>query len=504
MVRKRRITKRTVVLTAVIGSVLIMLMELANTLWAARQTGAATDEAVSLVSSFYLEAMADRRAKTITNLINESFAEMEEAVEYIEEEGAGSQEELRYEIGKLEALLGLTRFALVDEDNIVYTQYTTYTGRSRHPFLAEEVIKDRTIRTVSDYGSSKQLCLALPIPDLTLMGKPMKACFVQIDIRDIVELLALDDTDKTLFGIYSKNGANISETEMGPIISDGNLLEAVKGVASEEEWQELCDHFENGEEGNLTFAAGANEETVYYVPIENTDLEMAVLIRESLIQDQIRDISGKTLTISRNQIVFTLVSVLLLAVILLLEYGQISKEKLEAEKETSRAFHNMANTDALTGVRNKHAYTEYETVLNERIKDHTARKLAVALCDINGLKYVNDTEGHAAGDKLIKDACALICRTFAHGAVFRTGGDEFVVIIQGDACDTLSQTIDEFNRTAEENIEKNSVVVALGCSYLGPEDRVIRDVFERADQLMYERKKELKEIQGVSPLHNRN
>ena len=43
MVRKRRITKRTVVLTAVIGSVLIMLMELANTLWAARQTGAATE-----------------------------------------------------------------------------------------------------------------------------------------------------------------------------------------------------------------------------------------------------------------------------------------------------------------------------------------------------------------------------------------------------------------------------------------------------------------------------
>ena len=234
MVRKRRITKRTVVLTAVIGSVLIMLMELANTLWAARQTGAATDEAVSLVSSFYLEAMADRRAKTITNLINESFAEMEEAVEYIEEEGAGSQEELRYEIGKLEALLGLTRFALVDEDNIVYTQYTTYTGRSRHPFLAEEVIKDRTIRTVSDYGSSKQLCLALPIPDLTLMGKPMKACFVQFDIKYIVDLLALDDQGTANFALYSKNGTNLSGTELGPTVSNRNFFDAIKDVIPED------------------------------------------------------------------------------------------------------------------------------------------------------------------------------------------------------------------------------------------------------------------------------
>ena len=494
MKKKLRITNSTFVMTAVLGSLLIMSVVLASTLRATRQTISATDEAVSAVSSFYLEAMADRRAKTITNLINNDFQQMEKAVDFIDEEKIETREELRNVLGRIKSLLSLNRFALVDEDDVVYTQYTTYTGKSRHEFLAEEKMSERVISMVSAYGSSKELVLAIPINGISVAGKPMKACFVQIDIRDIVELLALDDTDKTLFGIYSKNGANISETEMGPIISDGNLLEAVKGVASEEEWQELCDHFENGEEGNLTFAAGANEETMYYVPIENTDLEMAVLIRESLIQDQIRDISGKTLTISRNQIVFTLVSVLLLAVILLLEYGQISKEKLEAEKETSRAFHNMANTDALTGVRNKHAYTEYETVLNERIKDHTARKLAVALCDINGLKYVNDTEGHAAGDKLIKDACALICRTFAHGAVFRTGGDEFVVIIQGDACYTLSQTIDEFNRTAEENIEKNSVVVALGCSYLGPEDRVIRDVFERADQLMYERKKELKEI----------
>jgi hypothetical protein len=63
-----------------------------------------------------------------------NFDEMEKAVEFIENEEIASQEELQAVIGKIKALLGLGRFALVDGDNIVYTQYTSYTGRSRHAF----------------------------------------------------------------------------------------------------------------------------------------------------------------------------------------------------------------------------------------------------------------------------------------------------------------------------------------------------------------------------------
>ena len=137
MTQKKKITNKTLILTAVIGSLLVLAMMSANTIWASKQSNAATDEAVSAVSSFYLEAMADRRAKTITNLINNNFDEMEKAVAFIEDEKIDSQEELRNTLGKIKSLLGLSRFALVDEDNIVYTQYTTYTGRSRHAFLAE-------------------------------------------------------------------------------------------------------------------------------------------------------------------------------------------------------------------------------------------------------------------------------------------------------------------------------------------------------------------------------
>ena len=95
---------------------------------------------------------------------------------------------------------------------------------------------------------------------------------------------------------------------------------------------------------------------------------------------------------------------------------------------------------------------------------------------------------------MIKDACALICEYFTHGAVFRVGGDEFVIVLQGKGYDTMAEVISELNRKVEENIKDNAVVISIGYSVLNQEDRQLRDVFERADQMMYERKKELKSM----------
>ena len=498
MRKKNRITRRTFILTAVTASFLIMAMVTANTLWVSKKTISATEEAVSAVSAFYLEAMADRRAKIITNQINNSFDQMEKAVTYIQEKEIETQKELQETIGEVEFLLSLSRFALVDKDNIVYTQYTAYTGGSRHEFLSENRLSGRIISTVSMYGSSRLLCLAIPTPGLFIMGKPFKACFVQIDISDIADLLAFDDEGRTYFGLYTKNGGNLSGTSLGPTIGTANILVATKALLPEDTWKENCAHFEKGEAGSMRFASGGTEETLYYIPIEETGWEMAVLIRESVIQDRIRDISERSISASWNQIIFAIVSMLILAVVLLLMLRSLSRNKLEKEKETSRTFRDMANKDSLTGVRNRYAYAESEKAINQRIQSHEIQKLAVAVCDINGLKHVNDTRGHAAGDRLIKDACALICEYFTHGAVFRTGGDEFAVILQGKGYDTMPEVIRELNRKVEANQKENEVVIAIGCAVLDKTDRNLREVYERADRMMYERKKELKEMERRS------
>ncbi len=489
---KKKITNRTFLLTAIIGSLLIIAMVTANSIHSSHNTILKTEEAIFTVSQFYLESIADRRSHTVANQIESEFIQMEKALDFIQAEDIESQEELRQTLGKIKNLLSLNRFALVDQDNVVYTQYTTYTGKSRHEFLSEETMSDRTISTVSIYGSNKQLCLAIPTPNLTIMGKPFKACFIQIDIKDIIDLLSVDNKSSTYFALYSKNGSNLFGTELGPAISYHNLFDAAKGLVSEDVWKENMDHFANDVGGSMTFIYGGVTETLCYVPLLNTGWEYTVLIHENVILDQIRDISENNLLTNRKQITFTFFAVLILTTILFLELRELSKEKLNAEKETRIAFQNMANTDSMTGVRNKHAYLEYEHSLNQKIQSNELKNLAVVVCDINGLKHVNDTLGHATGDKFIKDACAMICEIFIHGAVFRVGGDEFVVFLKEKGYDTMNETITAINRKVEANIPENGVVVSIGYSVLEDGDHHVRDVFERADKMMYERKQELK------------
>ncbi len=476
---------------AAIGSVLIMVMVTANTYWASRQAVSSTDQAVSAVSAFYLESMADRRARTITNLINNNFDYMEKAVSVIDDEKIETQADLRAAIGRMKRLLSLNRFALVDEDDVVYTQYTTYTGRSRHAFLANKTLDDKMISTVFLYGSSKELCLAIPI-DIKVMGKQFKACFVQIDINDIVGLLAFDDQESTHFALYSANGGNLSETELGQLIGHKNIFDATKGNVSEEKWNAFREDFVNGNRGTLTFTINGVVDTICYEPVPDTGWELVVMIRESVIQDQIREISEKSLITNRIQILFLLVVTTLFSAVLFYLIRRLAKEKLDEEKENSKVFQSMANTDSMTGVRNKHAYTEMENTINSQIEAGEVDKLAVVVGDINGLKIVNDTQGHAAGDKLIKDASALICDRFKRGAVFRIGGDEFVILLQGEGFDMMHKDIEEINKTVEANIKNNSVVVSIGYSVLEQDDKCLNDVFERADKMMYERKSELK------------
>lgn len=114
MTNKRDINNKRFIYTAVIGMALVMVILAFSTIWASRKTVSATDEAVSAVSSFYLEAMADQRARTVDNLINNNFEQMETALTVIRDEDIKSQEELRNILGKIKTLLSLNRFALVD------------------------------------------------------------------------------------------------------------------------------------------------------------------------------------------------------------------------------------------------------------------------------------------------------------------------------------------------------------------------------------------------------
>ena len=178
------------------------------------------------------------------------------------------------------------------------------------------------------------------------------------------------------------------------------------------------------------------------------------------------------------------------------EYKHNLEEALEREKyhnaELKSAWE-LAYTDTLTGVKSKLAYVEIEEQMDTLIDKDDAPGFAVAVFDLNGLKEINDQLGHEYGDQYITEASHLICDIFKRSPVFRIGGDEFAVFLEGDDYQDRDGLMNKFDATIEKNEIDGGIVIAGGLSsYRKNQDHSFEDVFKRADQMMYKRKRELK------------
>ena len=178
---------------------------------------------------------------------------------------------------------------------------------------------------------------------------------------------------------------------------------------------------------------------------------------------------------------------------LLDEDAQIRQEQEYARNLS--AARKMATIDSLTGVKNKHAYVQWEEKINEGIKERTQEPFAVVVCDINNLKAVNDLYGHKEGDVCIRNACSKICRVFSHSPVFRTGGDEFVVILLGEDYSQREKLMEQINELPVDRskIRIGETVAAGMVEYNKELHFSLLSVFEEADKAMYVRKQALKE-----------
>ncbi|MBO5573618.1 MAG: EAL domain-containing protein [Clostridium sp.] len=171
----------------------------------------------------------------------------------------------------------------------------------------------------------------------------------------------------------------------------------------------------------------------------------------------------------------------------------VNEQVKEAIGQELGAVREQANRDALTGVKNRHAYLEAEKDINEAIHLGIAQPFAVVICDVNDLKVINDTLGHNAGDQYIRSACSIVCNVFKHSPVFRIGGDEFAVILRNSDYEKREELMAELRDKTAEGKSRGSVPVACGMAeYEDGRDTKTADVFERADQAMYAHKKEMK------------
>ncbi len=164
-----------------------------------------------------------------------------------------------------------------------------------------------------------------------------------------------------------------------------------------------------------------------------------------------------------------------------------------------RDLNDLAYSDPLTSVHNKGAFDIYMRDLQDQINiSGWSQEFAIAVFDCNDLKPINDEYGHKFGDMYLKNTVSIICRVFSHSPVFRTGGDEFAVIMQNEDYrnrDELEQLLikrtEEISQRTGKAWEKISVAVGIAV-YDPKTDRLAEDVMRRADALMYENKRRQK------------
>lgn len=156
----------------------------------------------------------------------------------------------------------------------------------------------------------------------------------------------------------------------------------------------------------------------------------------------------------------------------------------------------LAYQDELTGASNLTAYDREVERLNEEIRKGIA-SFSLVMLDINQLKLINDTWGHAKGDLAIKATFRAAREIFSGSLIFRIGGDEFVVLVSGDDPQSLAgklKRLDQYHVGRGEDSPEpwNQVSLSYGvATWRKGQDHSYAEVFERADRAMYQHKASL-------------
>lgn len=181
------------------------------------------------------------------------------------------------------------------------------------------------------------------------------------------------------------------------------------------------------------------------------------------------------------------IMVLLAVITLVFSFWVLSlKKQLITYQNIEKELRCRSECDLLSGLKNRNAVVQFVQGIEDK-------PMSVLMCDIDGLKIINDTLGHWAGDQLIrKTALILKAACPSETAIFRMGGDEFLAVLPEGT--PLSRTEKIYESVKEQilvhNQELNSVPLSLSIGIASnTADGSISDAIRQADLLMYEQKR---------------
>ncbi|MCR4787196.1 MAG: GGDEF domain-containing protein [Lachnospiraceae bacterium] len=168
------------------------------------------------------------------------------------------------------------------------------------------------------------------------------------------------------------------------------------------------------------------------------------------------------------------------------------KRRIEQIKEYKfiDTYKSLAYSDVMTGLENRTSFeARFSSMQSENMQ---GKMVTVILFDIDGIKEINDSIGHQAGDKMITGTAEIINKAFSNaGRCYRIGGDEFAVIMV-DKPLLADKFLEEFDEMLEEYNKYNAFAIKVSYGYAQKEwsdDPVFfRELFKSADKAMYSSK----------------
>lgn len=330
---------KSIMAVAVLGSIVVALTLVLGTIWTGRSASKDTEQAVRNVSLLYLDELAGRREQVVASTLSDYISDMDVAIGLLTADDLSSTANLQAYQLRMKQLYGLEKFAFVDETGLIYTSRGTRTDIDQYAFDYQS-LSEPEISVKNADGENVKVVIAMPTDRLPYEGHYLVVCFMEIDMQQMLENISLQSgsNNTTFCNIYTSDGYSLTNAVLGGLASEDNLLTALDSADFEDGYsiETIRSGFSDGRTGVVSFTYNDIKETMYYVPVHQTDWMLTYLIRESVISAQIDTISDG---IVKRSLFMSLLTALVLTAVFVFMLMQTRKvTKLALERETSEVM----------------------------------------------------------------------------------------------------------------------------------------------------------------------
>lgn len=315
---------------------ILFLILLVFSLRSSETTRKTTDNAITKLSSFFIQEIAKSRTTLVVEELSKKRNYIDNALSVLSEDDLSSVKAFREYLGNMRNLFGLDTFALVDENGLVYTSHSTCSGKTRYPFLAQQITQP-IFSTVTNYGGDKQVFMAVPVSGIYFNNSKITACFVEINIDQMMHAMTYrQDNMDIFFNLYYKNGESLTKSEFGEFAVGQNILLAIDKLnIDKDKIQKIKKDFNEGQSDFVDLTYDDETAHLYYVPVSNTGWMLTILVYETSIGEQIGSSISSLMYHTRLHAIITVAVFLLLFIILILVIRANSKHMINREKDIS-------------------------------------------------------------------------------------------------------------------------------------------------------------------------